>query len=85
MTRRPLLCTQCGDQVVVVEDTYGHIEWGPAVVDDDGIVRPAYPDPRDDRQTVVDNAGILGFRACCTSDTCGYQWRLRRQFRIDPK
>lgn len=80
MTKRRLLCTQCGAPVVVIEDVYGHIEWGPAIIGEDGIVRPEHPDPRDDFQTVVYDGGISGIRACCTNDNCEYQWRLRRRF-----
>ena len=60
MTARPLLCTRCGSQISIVEDTYGRIEWGPAVVDDDGVVRPQYPDPGDGPQTSVYAGDVPG-------------------------
>ena len=80
MADRPLLCTRCGTPVDVAEDTIGVIDWGPAIVGDDGVVRPQYPDPSDERQTVTSDGGITGVRACCTNPECRHQWRLRRRF-----
>jgi hypothetical protein len=80
MAERPLLCTRCGSSVSVAEDTTGYIDWGPAVVGDDGVVRPQYPDPGDEQQTVVSDAGITAARACCSNPECRHQWRLRRRF-----
>ncbi|MFF4661983.1 hypothetical protein [Streptomyces sp. NPDC001282] len=77
---RPLTCTRCGSPAAVAEDTAGFIDWGPAVVGNDGVVRPRYPDPRDGYQTVVSDGGITRTRACCTSRECGHQWTLRRRF-----
>ena len=80
MKERPLACTRCGGPVEIVEDTYGSIAWGPAVVDGDGVVRPRYPDPKDGYQTVTHDGGIRQVRACCMGETCGHEWRLRRRF-----
>lgn len=82
MATRPLLCTRCKSPASVAEDTTGYIDWGPAIVDDDGVVRPQYPDPSDEYQTVVSDAGITARRACCTNPACRYQWRLRRRFEV---
>jgi hypothetical protein len=64
----------------VVEDVTGYLDWGTAVIDDNGIVRPADPDAFPPYLT-ADNAEASGHpRACCESRECGHQWRLRRKF-----
>lgn len=78
--QRPLSCTRCGSPVSVVEDTRGLVDWGPAVVGADGIVRPQYPDPKDGYQTVTYDVGHGRARAVCTSPDCGHEWTLRRRF-----
>ena len=45
MADRPLTCTRCDSPASVAEDTHGIINWGPAVVGDDEVVRPAVPGP----------------------------------------
>ena len=80
MTDRPLVCTKCGSPCEVVEDVTGFLDWGPAVVGDDGIVRPANPAPRPPVLS-ADNAGVTGRpRACCSNAECRHQWTLRRRF-----
>jgi hypothetical protein len=73
---RLLGCTQCGSPAAVAEDTEGCVDWGLAVVDEDGVVRPQSTDP--EGVTAVTN--ILRVRACCTNPGCEYQWTLRRRF-----
>ncbi|GAA0704810.1 hypothetical protein GCM10010193_69760 [Kitasatospora atroaurantiaca] len=79
---RPVACTRCGSPCAVAEDTVGLIDWGPAVVDADGVVRPQYPDPEDEYQTVTNDVGITRTRAVCSNRSCRHQWTLRR--RLDP-
>lgn len=71
---RPLSCTQCGDQCGIAEDYVSYSDWGPAVINQDGTVRPQDPDggfghKHDPRPIRV--------RAYCPS--CGHQWTLRRR------
>lgn len=80
MTERVLLCTRCRYPALVVEDVTGQLDWGYAVIDDTGTVRPA---DKDHRPPVLmsDNSDTTGRpRACCTNTECGHQWRLRRPF-----
>jgi hypothetical protein len=77
---RPLTCTRCGSPVAIAEDTAGVIDWGPAVITDDGTVRPAEPHQRPP-VLMADNSDPVGRpRACCTNSDCLHQWRLRRRF-----
>lgn len=75
---RPLTCTRCSGPCEIAEDIAAVLEWGLAVVDDDGVIRLA--DPEEHPPTVMaDNGDAIGRpRACCTE--CGHQWRLRRRF-----
>jgi hypothetical protein len=71
---RPLLCTRCGSPVGVAEDFVGHADWGTAVIDDNGTVRPA-------RQHVdIYRDEPVRTRAVCGNDDCGHEWTLRRRF-----
>ncbi|MFD9256966.1 hypothetical protein [Streptomyces sp. NPDC059538] len=80
MTERPLACTRCGSPAAVVEDVTGYLDWGPAVIGDDGTVRPADP-TWSPPVLMADNAEPTGRpRACCSNRACGHQWRLRRRF-----
>lgn len=80
MATRPLTCTRCGSPVEIAEDIAGYLEWGPAVIDDNGIVRPANPEQAPPT-LMSDNADATGRpRACCMNRSCGHQWRLRRRF-----
>jgi hypothetical protein len=74
MTNRPLPCTRCGSQAGVAEDYEGHADWGLAVIDDDGVVRPA------SQQVEIFNGEPVRVRAVCSNDECGHQWTLRRRF-----
>jgi hypothetical protein len=77
---RPLTCTRCGAPAGIAEDVTGYLDWGLAVVGDDGIVRPAVPG-YEPPTLMADNADATGRpRACCTNRDCGHQWRLRRRF-----
>lgn len=80
MTLRPLTCTRCGQPVGVAEDVESCIDWGPAVVDDDGTVYPQYPDPEDNQQEVDSVVKQLRVRAFCVNPGCQHQWTLRRRF-----
>jgi hypothetical protein len=71
---RALLCTRCGSPAGVAEDVECHADWGMAVIDDDGTVRPA-------RQHMEFHKGEpVRVRAVCSSEDCGHQWTLRRRF-----
>jgi hypothetical protein len=83
VTARPLLCTRCHSPVAVAEDARSLIDWGPAVVDADGVVRPQYPDPADDYQSITYDVDHGRARAVCSNPKCGHQWTLRRRF--DPE
>lgn len=75
---RPLVCIRCAGPVDVAEDIEGVIDWGAAVIDADGVVRPADPHHRPP-VVLADTGGPIGRpRACCLA--CGHQWRLRRPF-----
>lgn len=82
MTVKRLTCTRCGGPVTVVEDVVGWIEWGPAVIDAEGVVRPEDPDGRPGVVTAKESTPVGLPRACCLKDGCGHQWRIRRQFRV---
>lgn len=80
MTDRLLTCPRCGHQAGVAEDITGFIDWGPAVIGDDGAVRPAAPGHHP-APVLADNSTTVGRpRACCLNRACGHQWRLRRRF-----
>lgn len=83
MATRPLLCPKCGSQVGVAEDVESCIDWGPAVLGDDGTVRPQYPDAEDGYQEVQAAVRTLRIRAFCVAPTCRHQWTLRRRFTSD--
>ncbi|WP_406417977.1 hypothetical protein [Streptomyces sp. NBC_01614] len=83
MTERILLCPKCRYPAAVIEEVTGHLDWGPAVIDDTGTIRPADPDHKPPT-LMSDNATATGrIRACCQNDDCQHQWRPRRQF--DPQ
>ncbi|MET8746376.1 hypothetical protein [Streptomyces sp. NPDC004728] len=75
MSDRLLACTQCGQQCGVAEDYESYSDWGPAVVGEDGTVRPQSPD---DGFGHKHDPRPIRARAYCP--TCGHQWTLRRQF-----
>ncbi|MFH8483570.1 hypothetical protein [Streptomyces sp. NPDC018055] len=80
VTTKPLLCTKCGEPVELAEDVIGYLDWGPAVVSDDGTVRLANPNWQPP-VLMADNSRAIGRpRACCVNRACGHQWRLRRPF-----
>lgn len=76
MTNRPLFCTRCGGRCAVAEDTRGCMDWGLAVIDEDGVIRPESPQP-EGIEAVVE---VLRTRAVCQNPDCEYQWALRRRF-----
>jgi hypothetical protein len=80
VSARPLVCPRCGQQCIVAEDVESCIDWGPAVVDSDGIVRPQFPNPADNQQDVHNAVETLRCRAVCINDACRHQWTLRRRF-----
>lgn len=71
---RPLRCTKCAGQVSVVEDVSGVVDWGLALVDDDGTVRPAV------QYMEFQRGDPIRARAVCTDSECGHEWTLRRRF-----
>lgn len=74
MTTRPLPCPRCGSPAGVAEDYEGHADWGLAVIDDEGVVRPA-------KQHVdIYRGAPVRARAECSNAKCGHQWTLRRRF-----
>lgn len=74
MTERPLTCIKCGSPAGVAEDFTGHADWGLAVIDEAGTVRPAK------QQVDIYKGEPIRVRAVCDNDACGYQWTLRRRF-----
>lgn len=79
-----LACLRCGDPVTIAEDITGYIDWGLAIVDEAGTVRPADPE-HTPPPSMSDNSRTVGRpRACCTNRDCGHQWRLRRPFDPNP-
>lgn len=75
-TGERLTCTRCGSWCGIAEDTEGCIDWGLAVIGDDGVVRPQHPDP----EGVTAVVRSLRVRAVCENPECRYQWTLRRRF-----
>jgi hypothetical protein len=77
-TKEALRCTQCGEQVSIVEVVEGFLDWGPAVVDDQGVVRPQEASGA----LSLDewNSTPKGAYAHCDNRKCGYRWKLRRRF-----
>lgn len=83
---RPLLCTKCHRQCGVAEDVESCIDWGPAVIDEDGTVRPQYGEAEDGYQEVWNAVRTLRVRAFCANPECGHQWTLRRRLdTTDPR
>lgn len=80
MTARPLTCTRCGSQCGVAEDVESCIDWGPAVIDTNGVVRPQHPDPNNGYQDTQNAVATIRHRAFCINPECGHQWTLRRRF-----
>ncbi len=74
---RPLRCPCCGAPAAVTEETRGLIDWGPAVVGDDDVVRPL---SGEDEQRVDHGYWIGRPRGVCANAACGHQWTLRRKF-----
>ncbi|MCX5112188.1 hypothetical protein OOK13_40365 [Streptomyces sp. NBC_00378] len=80
MAERILLCPKCRYPATVVEDVTGYLEWGYAVIDGTGILRPADPEQRPPT-LMADNCNSTGrIRACCANTHCRHQWALRRPF-----
>jgi hypothetical protein len=74
---RPLLCTQCGQQVSIAEDVSAYADYGEAVIDSDGVVHPAV------KSFELHADDPIRARAYCTNPDCRHQWTLRRRF--DPE
>lgn len=72
--RRPLLCTRCNSPAGVAEDVTAHCDWGLAVIDEQGTVRPAV------QHMEFHKGEPVRVRAVCSRATCGHQWTLRRRF-----
>lgn len=76
---RPLACTRCGGQCGVVEDYTSYSDLGPAVINENGVIRPQYPDEEYGHKH---DPYLIRSRAYCLSRSCGHGWTLRR--RVDP-
>lgn len=63
----------------MAERVVGTVDWGPAVVSPDGVVRPADPQ-KEPPAVMADNSSPLGVWAFCDVRSCGHQWKLRRRF-----
>jgi len=74
----PLACTACGVPVVVVEMVTGYLDWGRAVVCQDGVVRPV--GPVDPPVVMADSSATTGVYAQCEDRRCDHRWKLRRRF-----
>ncbi|GGR70890.1 MULTISPECIES: hypothetical protein [Streptomyces] len=80
MTERILTCPRCRYPATIAEDVTGHLDWGHAVIDESGTIRPADPQQKPPTLT-ADNADATGrIRACCANDDCQHEWRPRRPF-----
>ncbi|PJN31329.1 hypothetical protein CG717_16315 [Streptomyces sp. CB02613] len=79
MTARPLACTRCGAQCGIAEDVESYSDLGPAVIDDDGTVRPQDPDGEHGHKH---DPRPIRTRAYCL--TCGHGWTLRRRVDTTP-
>ncbi|WP_157874549.1 hypothetical protein [Streptomyces sp. AcH 505] len=58
----------------MAEDVTGHNDWGLAVVDSDGTVRPA------EQHMEFYKGDVVRIRAVCVNPRCRHQWTLRRRF-----
>jgi hypothetical protein len=84
MTERILLCPKCRCPATVMEDVTGRLDWGHAVIDDTGTIRPADPEQKPPT-LMADNCDATGrIRACCPNDDCRHQWHPRRPFDPQP-
>ncbi|WP_405149475.1 hypothetical protein OG589_14650 [Sphaerisporangium sp. NBC_01403] len=73
-----LKCTRCGSRVAICETVEGWLDWGLAVLGDDGVVRPErceHPPP-----VMADNSTPKATYAVCDNTRCGHRWKLRRRF-----
>lgn len=84
MPERILLCPKCRHPAAVIEEVAGALDWGHAVIDEHGTIRPA--DPAHKPPTLMaDNSTTTGrILACCQNDDCRHQWRPRRPFDPQP-
>ncbi|MFE5895858.1 hypothetical protein ACFQ67_00255 [Streptomyces sp. NPDC056488] len=73
----PLVCTRCGGQCGIAEDVESYADYGPAVVDEAGVVRPQNADGEHGHKH---DPRHVRTRAYCLTETCGHQWTLRRRF-----
>ncbi|MBD9700688.1 hypothetical protein IHE56_00990 [Streptomyces sp. ID01-12c] len=74
----PLLCTKCHTPAEIVQDGTAWDDWGPAVIDDDGIVRPVA------KTAEFHKGDLTRTRAVCPNTRCRHQWTLRRRFEPNP-
>ena len=80
MNPRPLRCPRCDSPCDVVERVTVRLDWGAAVVGQDGIVRPEDPTVTPSYATAENSEGLPVPYGSCSADTCRHQWRLRRRF-----
>ncbi|MBP2704444.1 hypothetical protein JOL79_11525 [Microbispora sp. RL4-1S] len=80
MAAKPLACTRCGSPAAVVEVVEGFLDWGLAVIDADGVVRPRDRKALNMPAVMDDNSRTVGIDAVCDNAKCGHRWRLRRRF-----
>ncbi|MFJ8583664.1 hypothetical protein ACIRD2_03250 [Streptomyces sp. NPDC093595] len=74
---RPLACTRCGHQCGIAEDVESYSDWGPAVIDEEGVAHPQYTDGQGGHKHYP---RTIRLRAYCLSSNCNHQWTLRRRF-----
>lgn len=80
----PLRCPRCRQQAAVVEQVLGRLDWGPAVLDADGAIRPEVR-PEQVPAVTADNSTSTGVYGHCDNKACQYEWKLRRRFDSAPE
>ncbi|MGI5423026.1 hypothetical protein [Actinomadura luteofluorescens] len=75
-TTRPFCCTRCGHQVRIGEEASVWADFGPAVIDNDGLVRA----PQAEAEGYLHEPHEIHTFAVCPNPECGHKWRLRRPF-----
>lgn len=75
-TAKRLTCSQCASRCGIAKDVEGCIDWGLAVIDEEGVVRPQHSEP----EGITAAVRTLRVCAVCDSPECRYQRTLRRRF-----
>lgn len=74
---KPLPCTQCFQQVRLVEHYIAYLDQGPAVVREDGVVTTTRETLDEDTKWIGDPVRVM---AVCINPSCGHQWTLKRRY-----